>query len=250
MTTIERFKAICHGEKPDYVPIFSFPGAPGMGGGCMENTWRRLVEGGMPEWVDGCLSLGQPFVTDTWQQYWGTLQPITANFIPAQPAKGFEQQNRVEGEFEIIECESGAITRQVIDNAITYSMPEYIEYPVRDRNSWEFYRERMTPGALWPQERIEEACEPYHDREKPLAVHLGGKLGRRQGEAVAALETLVQVFRDLHIRSFVSILVRVEGLEPPRLAAPEPKSGASASSATPAIPARTGRGVRRKSGAS
>src|SRR5690606_38901061 len=60
--------------------------------------------------------------------------------------------------------------------------------------------------------------------------------------AVAALETLVQGFRDLHIRSFVSILVRVEGLEPPRLAAPEPKSGASASSATPAIPARTGQG--------
>ena len=30
------------------------------------------------------------------------------------------------------------------------------------------------------------------------------------------------------------ILVRVEGLEPPRLAAPEPKSGASTNSATPA----------------
>jgi hypothetical protein len=29
-------------------------------------------------------------------------------------------------------------------------------------------------------------------------------------------------------------LVRVKGLEPPRLAAPEPKSGASANSATPA----------------
>src|SRR6056297_1968581 len=29
-------------------------------------------------------------------------------------------------------------------------------------------------------------------------------------------------------------LVRVEGLEPPRLAAPEPKSGASTNSATPA----------------
>ena len=29
-------------------------------------------------------------------------------------------------------------------------------------------------------------------------------------------------------------MVRVEGLEPPRLAAPEPKSGASTNSATPA----------------
>ncbi len=32
-------------------------------------------------------------------------------------------------------------------------------------------------------------------------------------------------------------LVRVEGLEPPRLAAPEPKSGASTNFATPAEPA-------------
>ena len=31
------------------------------------------------------------------------------------------------------------------------------------------------------------------------------------------------------------ILVRVEGLEPPRLAAPEPKSGASTNFATPAF---------------
>lgn len=33
-------------------------------------------------------------------------------------------------------------------------------------------------------------------------------------------------------------MVRVEGLEPPRLAAPEPKSGASTNSATPAWSAR------------
>ena len=31
------------------------------------------------------------------------------------------------------------------------------------------------------------------------------------------------------------IMVRVEGLEPPRLAAPEPKSGASTNFATPAL---------------
>ena len=34
----------------------------------------------------------------------------------------------------------------------------------------------------------------------------------------------------------VKPVVRVEGLEPPRLAAPEPKSGASANFATPAFP--------------
>ena len=45
-----------------------------------------------------------------------------------------------------------------------------------------------------------------------------------QGQARPLLKTA-------HQRSFV---VRVEGLEPPRLAAPEPKSGASTNFATPA----------------
>ena len=58
MNNIERFKAICNSEKPDYVPIFGFPGSPGMAGGCMRKTHERLVEGGMPEWVDGCHALG------------------------------------------------------------------------------------------------------------------------------------------------------------------------------------------------
>ena len=37
---------------------------------------------------------------------------------------------------------------------------------------------------------------------------------------------------------FLGYVVRVEGLEPPRLAAPEPKSGASTNFATPALSRR------------
>ena len=48
-------------------------------------------------------------------------------------------------------------------------------------------------------------------------------------------------------------MVRVKGLEPPRLAAPEPKSGASTNSATPAsgrVLAKLGRGSERENGVS
>src|SRR4051812_9283690 len=41
--------------------------------------------------------------------------------------------------------------------------------------------------------------------------------------------------KSLCLFHFVKNLVRVKGVEPPRLAAPDPKSGASANSATPAI---------------
>jgi len=177
MNDLERFKAVCRGRPVDYVPTFSFSGAPGMGGGAMAKTHARLVETGMPEWVDGCHRLGEPDSIDMWHRYWGTTQPIGIDFFPAEAPKGFRTETRVEGEFEIITSESGEVTRQVIDNDITYIMPEFVVYPVRDRASWEFYRDRQTPGALWPAERVEEACRRFDARDRPLAVGVGGTWG-------------------------------------------------------------------------
>jgi len=51
MTDRERFKAVVRFERPDYIPIFSFPGAPGMSNGCMRPVRERLVEQGMPDWA-------------------------------------------------------------------------------------------------------------------------------------------------------------------------------------------------------
>jgi hypothetical protein len=33
LTDRERFLAVTHGQQPDYIPILSFPGAPGMSWG-------------------------------------------------------------------------------------------------------------------------------------------------------------------------------------------------------------------------
>ncbi|HUU23338.1 MAG TPA: uroporphyrinogen decarboxylase family protein [Phycisphaerae bacterium] len=177
MNDLERFLAVCAGERPDYVPTFGFPGAPGVSGGAMAKTHARLVETGMPEWIDGCHRLGRPVSTETWCRYWGTTQPLSPGFFPAEPARGFRTASRIEGEFEIIDSENGSLLRQVIDNDITYSMPEFIRYPVRDRASWQFYRDRVTPGDLWPAEQIEQACRAFDGRDKPLAVSVGGTWG-------------------------------------------------------------------------
>lgn len=177
MNDLERFRAVCRGERADYVPIFGFPGAPGMSGGAMAKTHARLVATGMPEWVDGCHRLGGHVSTDSWCRYWGTTQPIGIDFFPAGPAEGIRENRRIEGDFEVIEAETGAVTRQVIDNDITYIMPEFLVYPVRDRPSWEFYRRRVTPGEPWPAERIERECRRFDGRDKPLAVGVGGTWG-------------------------------------------------------------------------
>lgn len=177
MNDLERFKAVCAFEKPDYIPIFGFPGSPGMSGGGMRITWQRLVDQGMPDWVDGCVSLNKPRVVEKWHRYWGTTGPLTIDFFPGESAPGIKSETRIEGDREIIEYETGALTRQVIDNDITYSMPEYVVHHIRDRASWEYYRDRATPGKPWTAEQIDEACRPYDDRTRPLSISVGGTWG-------------------------------------------------------------------------
>lgn len=174
---IERFLAIARFEKPDYVPIFGFEGAPGMSWGCMKHTHDRLIATGMPRHVGGCFDNGVSHDVEGWYRYWGTTGPISLDFSLASDAQGFRTTTRREGEFEIIESESGEITRQVIDNANTYSMPEFIRYLVRDRASWEFYKNRMTPRQLMSKKDMEANCRRFDNRDKPLSIHAGSTYG-------------------------------------------------------------------------
>jgi len=182
MTDLERFKAVAHFAQPDYIPIFGFPGAPGMSWGCMRKTHERLVATGMPASVGGILDLGGQWRdVEGWMRYWGTTGPIGLDFALSWGAEGFQTTRRIENGFEIIECESGAITRQVVDNDITYSMPEFIRYPVRDWDSWEFYKARQTPRQFMSREEMEAHCRRYDLRVKPLYIACGGPYGIARG---------------------------------------------------------------------
>ena len=182
MTHLERFKAVCNFEQPDYVPIFGFAGAPGMSHGAMRLTHERLVETGMPDWIDGCFSLSNRGSSEIWQRYWGTTGPLYLDFYPAdRGGRGIASESRTEGDREIIEYETGALTRQVIQNDVTYAMPEFVRYHVSDRASWEFYRDRTVRGPRWSAERVEEACRKFDDRDRPLCVSVGSTWGRLRG---------------------------------------------------------------------
>ncbi|MCD6415979.1 MAG: hypothetical protein J7M08_04720 [Planctomycetes bacterium] len=182
MNDLERFKAVCAGEQPDYVPIFGFPGAPGMSRGAMKKTHDRLVATGMPPHVGGSYDLGSMHLrVDSWKRYWGTTDPLICEVGRVLSVPGLKTTRRIEGEYEIIESEAGDVTRQLIDNDITYIMPEFVEYPVRDRESWEFWKKRMTPTALMPLDEVREQVKQYENRERPLVVHVPGSYGYLRG---------------------------------------------------------------------
>lgn len=179
MNNLERFKAICMGQEPDYYPIFAFPGAPGMSLGCLKDAHDHLLATGMPSHVGGSIDLGN--LTDvrmeSWTRYWGTTGPVDCMSSRGRGAKGIKWSRRIEGEFEIVESEAGSITRQFLNNGATYGMPEFVQYAVRDRPSWEFYRDRVTPTAHVSLDEVREHVKQFANRDRPLRISPGGTYG-------------------------------------------------------------------------
>jgi hypothetical protein len=177
VTNRERFLAVCRGEQPDYIPIFGFPGAPGMGGGCQTETMKRLIEKGMPEWVGAEYQIYSSDPVPSWQRYWGTTSPIYAHFSLAKAAKGLKWERHEENGWEIYECETGARTRQVLDNDNIYIMPDFQAYHVSDRKSWEYYRERTAPSGARTMAEIEPEITAFNPGDYPVVMSVPGTWG-------------------------------------------------------------------------
>jgi len=177
LTDRERFIAVAAGQQPDYIPIFGFPGAPGMSHGCLRTTHERLVETGMPARVGGCTENWQTRDVESWFRYWGTTGPVGVDFGLAWGAEGIKSTRRVEDGYVIIEGEDGSVTRELIDNADVYSMPEFRVYPVRDRASWEFHKARTTPREFMSSDDMEQNCKRFDERDRPLVIGAGSTFG-------------------------------------------------------------------------
>jgi uroporphyrinogen decarboxylase len=181
MTHLERFKAICRGQETDYVPIIGLPGASGVAfGGAWGQVYQRLLDTGMPDYIKGWTTeTGWDIeAAKSWSDYWGTLTPLTIQSWPCEPAKGLKYNRKVNGQYEILEYETGAVTKQLLDNENMYSMPEFIKYHVRDWDSWQLYKKLNTPGELWPVEKFEQFCKQFDNRDRPLFLQLESTWGK------------------------------------------------------------------------
>lgn len=177
LTDRERFRAIALGQKPDYTPIFGFPGAPGMSWGCLRTTHERLVATGMPAHIGGCVTNWQNRDVESWFRYWGTTGPIYLDFGLAWGAEGIRSTSREENGYVIIEGEDGSVTREVVNNADIYTMPEYRVYPVRDRAGWEFHKARTAPRQFMSRKDMETNCKRFDNRTRPLVIGAGSTFG-------------------------------------------------------------------------
>ncbi len=153
MTDRERFLSVVRFEKPDHWPLINMDGLGFVHSGGLP----KLHAEGLPERVNDL---------ESWIAYWGQS---TIDLAPnvGRDAPGVKSERRIEDEFEYIRYETGALTRQVVNNETTYSMPEFVAFDVRDRASWKKFRDLKTPRA---KADVEEFADRFDHRTRPLRV--------------------------------------------------------------------------------
>jgi len=172
MTPRERYKAVIHFRKPDVLPwCESFydeailkwfrQGLPAdeltiiewemSRGGTLLVNWPT-VRGFNPYTYFGC------------QSFSGCVVPVDVGPIPRFKLRVLRENDR----YTELLTESGAVAKRFRKAEYTwYSMPMFIEFPVRDRESWEEYKKRLNPKDPrrypkdWEKDAYLEVFESY-----------------------------------------------------------------------------------------
>ena len=161
MTELERFLAVVRFEEPDYWPLVNAGGL----GYVHQGGLLKLRREGLPEGVDDL---------EAWLTYWGQCGFERVDSI-GEDIPGVQKETWIDGDFEYVRSETGALTRQVVDNDTIYSMPEFIEFDVRDRASWNVFRDLNTPGRSGDAE-AQAGCLDH--RNRPARISAGSTWGR------------------------------------------------------------------------
>lgn len=186
MTPRERFKAAVRFRKPDALPwLESF----------YDETVVKWFKEGLPaervtviEWAIGRRGtmlanwptvMGfDPYSYFGCQSFYGCLVPVDIGPIPRFKLKAVNETDR----YVDILTETGAVARRLKGSRYTwYSMPMFLEFPVKDKESWEEYKKRLDPKDPrrypkdWDREAYVTAFEEY--QKGPTVLRFNGFYG-------------------------------------------------------------------------
>jgi len=160
MTLRERFRRTMRFEKVDRIPHFEF--------GYWKETlpnWRRQ---GLPGEVnDEPAAYGYFGIED-----WATA-PVHVGLCP-----GFQEETISEDEERRIFSDGEGVIRE-INKVGDPSIPHFVEFPIRKREDFEAFRERLdgSSPARYPDNWDDLACA-YRERDFPLGIHIGSMIGK------------------------------------------------------------------------
>ncbi len=173
MTPRERFLKVFHFEEVDRVPDCEF--------GYWVDTLDRWHGEGLPMWVtDNHLA----------NLYFGFEQRRN---VPIHiPFREFQREILEENDrYEVVRDQKGVVQKRW-KKGVSNSIPSFLEFPVKDRESWESYRDRFDLDGIRKPENWEELKDEWENRDYPLGVGGGGFFGWIRG--MMGVKTAVRTF--------------------------------------------------------
>jgi uroporphyrinogen decarboxylase len=179
----ERFVDICHGKRPGDVSIIDWFNTP------YPETPEEWVKQGAPEEIKHPDFYRQYFQYD----HHHTLEEIISSlyrgdlsedgmalgtFLPPPPAvPAFERKILSEDARHWVEIEYGGRTVEASKKA-PFNMPKFLDFPVKDRATWNEYKKRLDPFSpgRWPSD-WEAFVAKKNSEDTPMCLALGGFFG-------------------------------------------------------------------------
>ncbi len=159
MTLRERWRRTMFFQSVDCIPNFEF--------GYWQETLPAWHEQGLPPEVDNEGSAYEYFGIENWH---GTPVDVMG-LRPGFEWKVIEEDD----EYQVYQNTDGSIAR--INKKGHQSIPQHLSYRLKDRESWEEFKEKLQPDADRVPENWPELAERYNKRDYPLAVGIGSLIG-------------------------------------------------------------------------
>lgn len=161
MTPRERWRRVFHYQNVDRIPHYEF--------GYWAQLYPEWHEQGLPKDIDN---------EEKANRYFGFDQRIVVGpnlgvLPPFEP-----KVVRDEGDKEIVVDEEGVLCAVPKHGA---SIPHYLEFPIKDRDSWERYKERLDPNnpdRIPSDEELDELAQLCRQADYPVGINIGSLFGK------------------------------------------------------------------------
>jgi uroporphyrinogen decarboxylase len=159
-TLRERYRRTMFFQTVDLRPNFEF--------GYWAETLHEWQKQGLPREIDDEASAYAYFGIENWRG-----APVNVmGLIPGFEYKVLKEDNET---ITYVDASSGAVAE--INKHGHKSIPHYIDFKLKDRKSWEEFKERLQPSEERLPANWAELAAAYNQRDYPLAVPIGSMIG-------------------------------------------------------------------------
>ncbi len=158
LTTRERFRRTMFYQEVEQPPNFEF--------GYWDTTLEAWRKQGLPEWVTDEASAYEYFGIENW-----AMIPVDVGLRAP-----YEHTTLEENDEYIIYRDGYGVTAQINKHG-DRSIPHYLDFPVKDRATWEPFKAGLDPNEPARYERVDEAVERLRHSERPVGIPGGSLLG-------------------------------------------------------------------------